>query len=248
MTDVQKIYAAWGAVATAILVALAAFPSIAGTAVAQRDAAQWETRAQSLTDTQTVVGSSTLNSKTIERLASLQDIETQYGRDLHATADLVSYQQFDFEKSKTNRAEKLCLAEAIYYEARSETRSGQKAVAEVVLNRVSSKHFPSTICGVVYEGSERRTGCQFSFTCDGSMDIAPQGKSWQRSKDMAGLMITGAEAPMTNRATHYHTSAITPKWSKNMRMTRRVGSHVFYRFAPRDYTPSTPALTVAPPI
>jgi spore germination cell wall hydrolase CwlJ-like protein len=248
MTDVQKIYAAWGAVATAIIVALAAFPSIAGTAVAQRDAAQWETRAQSLAETPAAVDASTPSSMTLERLASLQEIDTQYGQDLHVTADLMSYHQIDFEASKVQMAEELCLAEAIYYEARSETRSGQKAVAEVILNRVASKHFPSTICGVVYEGSERRTGCQFSFTCDGSMDIAPKGKSWQRSKDMAGLMITGAETPMTNRATHYHTSAITPKWSKNMRMTRRVGSHVFYRFAPRDYTPSTPALTVAPPI
>jgi len=141
-----------------------------------------------------------------------------------------------------------CLAEAVYYEARSETLSGQRAVAEVVLNRVKSKHFPNNICGVVYEGSARKTGCQFSFTCDGSMDIKPRGKAWDRSFDVAEYVMSGGHTPMTSYATHYHTTQVSPKWSGTMRMSRRVGSHVFYRFAPRDYRPSEPMVLVAPPI
>lgn len=150
--------------------------------------------------------------------------------------------------SKTLLNETQCMAEAIYYEARSETRSGQKAVGEVILNRIRNKHFPDTVCGVVYEGSERTTGCQFTFTCDGSMDIAPKGKAWERSQDMADYLLSGGHTPMTHLATHYHTTEISPKWSGTMRMTRRVGSHVFYRFAPRDYVPSEPTILVAPPI
>ncbi|MFN5901342.1 MAG: cell wall hydrolase, partial [Novosphingobium sp.] len=62
-----------------------------------------------------------------------------------------------------------CLAAAVYYEARSESDVGQRAVAQVVLNRVAHPSYPNTVCGVVYQGSERTTGCQFSFTCDGSL-------------------------------------------------------------------------------
>lgn len=160
--------------------------------------------------------------------------------------DRASY--FNVQMNALNiKAETDCMAKAVYYEARSETRAGQKAVAEVILNRVKSKHYPSTVCDVVYEGSERRTGCQFSFTCDGSMDKAPNAKAWNRSYAVAELAMAGGIKPMTNRATHYHTTDVSPVWSQTMRMTKRVGSHVFYRFAPRDYTPSTPTMVIAPP-
>jgi len=140
------------------------------------------------------------------------------------------------------------MAEAIYYEARSETKSGQRAVAEVIQNRVKNKHFPNTVCDVVYEGSERTTGCQFTFTCDGSMDVAPKGKAWDRSIKTANFVMSGGHTPLTKYATHYHTLQVNPKWSQTMRMTRQVGSHVFYRFAPKDYKPTEPVLLVAPPI
>ncbi len=130
-------------------------------------------------------------------------------------------------------AQKQCMAEAIYYEARSETFAGQKAVGEVVLNRIGSKHFPNTVCGVVYQGAERKTGCQFSFTCDGSMDTAPAGKAWLRSQVMAEYMLTGVHKPMTARATHYHTTDVNPKWAGSVQPTHQIGSHKFYRFKTR---------------
>lgn len=245
MTKVQTKYAGWGLVAGALATAIIAFPMIAETADAQREAAAWEARASAIV----VDREDKVSSELVTRLAALQTDKTMtaHMRDTSVTSALLSVTQSDLETAETGMDELKCMSEAIYYEARSETRSGQKAVAEVILNRVASKHFPSSVCGVVYEGSERRTGCQFSFTCDGSMDIAPRGKAWARSQDVAKVVMTGGVKPFTNRATHYHTTAVNPPWSKTMRMTRQVGSHVFYRFAPRNYTVSEPAILAAPP-
>lgn len=129
--------------------------------------------------------------------------------------------------------ERMCMAQAIYYESRSDPLPGQKAVAEVVLNRVSSKHFPNSVCGVVYEGSERSTGCQFSFTCDGSLETPAGGKAWGRSVRLADYALSGAHKPMTAKSTHYHTTQIDPVWSATLTPTRKIGSHQFYRFKTR---------------
>jgi len=147
------------------------------------------------------------------------------------------------------KSEQICLARAVYYEARSERRSGQMAVAEVVLNRVKSKHYPSSICGVVYQGSGRKSGCQFSFTCDGSYNEPPKGKAWDEAKKIATFMQTHDFTPLTNGATHYHTVAIDPKWSSNLRFDRQIGSHKFYRFKFTERpVVSVPAIAIAPPI
>lgn len=245
MIQVQTKYKAWGLSLSALMTAAVAFPVIAETAAEQREANLW---AQKATEIETV-SVDHKDSALVARLASLQSDPslTSYMRDASLTEPLITYKRADLEGAIEASEEMRCLSEAVYYEARSETRSGQKAVAEVILNRVASKHFPDTVCGVVYEGSERRTGCQFSFTCDGSMSEAPKGKSWKRSKAVAELVLTGGVEPFTNRATHYHTTAVNPHWSGTLRMTKRVGSHVFYRFAPRNYTPSTPSIMVAPP-
>lgn len=140
-----------------------------------------------------------------------------------------------------------CLAEAVYYEARSESRSGQVAVAQVIQNRVDSKHYPDSICGVVYQGSERTTGCQFSFTCDGSMDRTPKGKSWDRSENVARFVLSEAPRSLVGRSTHYHTTQIDPHWSGSLQKTGQVGSHIFYRFPFRERPTASVSLRVAPP-
>lgn len=144
-------------------------------------------------------------------------------------------------------AEHICLSQAVFFEARSEGRAGQKAVAEVVLNRVKSRHYPNTVCGVVFQGAERSTGCQFSFTCDGSLDRAVDGKMWIRSSDIAALAMTGGFAPLTDRATHYHNLDVTPIWSDTLVMTKTVGTHKFYRTKWRERNISRSAILAAPP-
>lgn len=151
------------------------------------------------------------------------------------------------KQSHATMREANCLAEAIYYEARSESRSGQVAVAQVIQNRVFSKHFPDSICGVVYQGSERTTGCQFSFTCDGSMDRAIKGKSWDRSKNTARYVLTESPRGLVGQSTHYHTTEVNPHWSSSLKKTGQVGSHVFYRFPFRERPAASVSLRVAPP-
>ncbi len=140
------------------------------------------------------------------------------------------------EKQKTlaqrrlRAAEENCLARAVYFEARSESELGQLAVAKVILNRVKSPNYPKTICGVVYQGTNRRNSCQFSFACDGLPDDVRSTTSWARAKRIAQKAING-EAKMgeaMNTATNYHADYVKPKWARNMRKLVKIGTHVFY--------------------
>ncbi len=123
-----------------------------------------------------------------------------------------------------------CLSRAVYYEARSEDTAGQLAVAEVVMNRVRDPRFPKSICEVVYQGQYRDTGCQFTFTCDGSVRNKPAGLSWDRAKDIALHVMLGLNTPVTKKATHYHTDYVNPYWAPGLVETANIGTHIFYRF------------------
>src|SRR6202008_874279 len=101
-----------------------------------------------------------------------------------------------------------CLTSAIYYEAAQEPADGQRAVAQVVLNRVRHPAFPNSVCGVVYQGSTRSTGCQFSFTCDGSMLHPRELGAWARAREIAQAALDGYVYAPIGLATHYHTTAI----------------------------------------
>ncbi|MBP6010998.1 MAG: cell wall hydrolase [Alphaproteobacteria bacterium] len=127
--------------------------------------------------------------------------------------------------------EKDCLATAIYFEARGESAKGQKAVAEVVLARTRVPGRPSTICGVVYEGSKRRTGCQFSFTCDGVADRVRSGDAWrQANRIAANVMRTGGKVnQVAGGATFYHADYVSPGWASRMVKVAEIGTHIFYR-------------------
>ncbi len=122
-----------------------------------------------------------------------------------------------------------CLTAAIYYEAASEPDAGQSAVAQVVLNRVRHPAFPGTVCGVVYQGSER-SGCQFSFACDGAMARIPSRTAWARAARHAAMALAGYVYAPVGLATHYHTYAVTPAWNRSLVMTDVVGAHLFHRW------------------
>jgi spore germination cell wall hydrolase CwlJ-like protein len=127
--------------------------------------------------------------------------------------------------------EKDCLATAIYFEARGETAKGQKAVAEVVLARTRVPGRPKTICGVVYEGSHRRTGCQFSFTCDGVADRVVNKDAWrQATRIAANVMRTGGKVnAVAGGATFYHADYVSPRWASKMVKVAEIGTHIFYK-------------------
>ncbi len=124
-----------------------------------------------------------------------------------------------------------CLTSAIYYEAGRESADGQRAVAQVVLNRVRHPAFPNSVCGVVYEGSTRVTGCQFTFTCDGSMAYRPDPTLWQRARIVAWEMMRGRVYAPVGNATHYHADYVVPYWASSLVKTSVEGVHIFYRWA-----------------
>ena len=126
-------------------------------------------------------------------------------------------------------AEKDCLARAIYFEARSEPEAGQIAVANVILNRVKSKSYPNTICGVVYDGAHRMNSCQFSFACDGKQDIPRGHKEWRKAKYLADRAMAGdAYVRVVSTATHYHADYVSPRWAGAMKRLIKIGRHIFY--------------------
>jgi Cell Wall Hydrolase len=159
-----------------------------------------------------------------------------------------------------------CLTDAIYYEAATEAEVGQAAVAQVILNRMRHPTYPNTVCGVIYQGSERRTGCQFSYSCDGSMARIPSRLHWDRANRIASAALSGYVYAPVGMATHYHTVAVNPYWAPSLHYISTIGAHRFYRwngsagrpsafyrryagnepfpgpkaraFTPRDYTPT----------
>ena len=123
-----------------------------------------------------------------------------------------------------------CLTQAIYYEAALEPTEGQAAVAQVVLNRVRDPNYANSICGVVFEGAERVTGCQFSFTCDGSLGQAPVAWAWNRAARVAERALAGYVATKVGTATHYHANYVHPWWAPTLNKLTQIGAHIFYRW------------------
>ena len=159
---------------------------------------------------------------------------------VHSTAELAA---------ANLQREQQCLADALYYEGRSEGVQGQKAIAEVILGRTRSRHYPHTICGVVNQGAERiGKGCQFTFRCDGSMERPVEREAFEQSRQLAARILAGVERLNgdTGNAIAYHTTDVSPVWSNTMLKTAQIGRHIFYRFAPRTKTVPVVASEILP--
>lgn len=218
----------------AFVLCAALLPLAAMRAGSQDDAAYWRELANRHVETEDLLGWSAPYGLRAASLTLAAD-ELEGARVLMRPVgvDLRTFDATHIDRARFSAAEINCLAEAIYYEARGESFTGQAAVAEVIMNRVNHRVYPDTICGVVYEGSERVTGCQFSFTCDGSMTRAPRGRAWRRSQLVAEHVAIGFAPPRTRSATHYHTTAVDPHWNDSLVQTGQIGTHVFYRFPSR---------------
>jgi len=139
---------------------------------------------------------------------------------------------FAFKGNAAARTQALaCLASAEYYEAGNQDEDGERAVAQVVLNRVRHPAFPASVCSVVYEGSTKATGCQFTFTCDGSLSRAPDAEGWRRAMRVAEAALSGYVYAPVGWATHYHADYVVPYWASTMVKNAVVGAHLFYRWA-----------------
>jgi hypothetical protein len=154
------------------------------------------------------------------------------------SAVLLAYAETSFtptaRKVKLADDEMLCLTQAIYHEARGESREGQLAVANVIINRAMSKKYPSTICGVVFQNADKgRYKCQFTFACDGRSDMGRERTAWNRSAKMAEdafYEFQKGERPgvVPDSVLFYHTTAVAPRWSHTFQRVAAIGSHIFY--------------------
>ncbi|WP_082337023.1 cell wall hydrolase [Porphyrobacter sp. AAP60] len=153
------------------------------------------------------------------------------GRELGALIDVGAAAKPFFTPGSgiTHMRAQECLAQAVWYEAASESEAGQRAVAQVVLNRVAHPAWPASVCGVVYQGSQRSTGCQFTFTCDGSLGRRPSGSTWARAQRIAGDALSGDVYAPVGLATHYHTLWVNPYWAGTLDHIGTIGAHRFYR-------------------
>ncbi|WP_281983979.1 cell wall hydrolase [Thalassorhabdomicrobium marinisediminis] len=165
------------------------------------------------------------------RLAALTAVPPASARNLQTAPGTITYDRafLAAQPVATGGDQWQCLAEALYFEARGESVEGMFAVGEVILNRVDSARYPSSLCGVINQGTGRRYACQFTYTCDGNAEVIAEPAAWRRVGKVARMLIDGAPRTLTNGATHYHTRAVNPRWARVFPRTTTIGSHHFYR-------------------
>lgn len=165
------------------------------------------------------------------RVAALTAVPPASARNIPTAPDVITYDRAFLATlpAASGGEQWRCLAEALYFEARGESVRGLFAVGEVILNRVDSSRYPSTLCGVINQGTGRRFACQFTYTCDGNAEQIHEPAAWARVGKVARLLMDGAPRTLTDGATHYHTRAVNPNWARVFPRTATIGSHHFYR-------------------
>ena len=140
--------------------------------------------------------------------------------------------------AKEHDKEAYCLAQNVYYEARSSNLADMAAVADVVLNRVNDTRYPNTVCDVVHDGPKLKNGvpkknsCQFSWYCDGKSDKPENLDAWIKAQQIAYMMLYLDQfRGITEGATHYHATYVSPKWASSLQLVGRIGDHIYYRWA-----------------
>jgi len=168
------------------------------------------------------------------KLVSLGRVTSQ-GQKVLKNMDMPAYGSTEATIENVNLFERvfstqeLCLAQAVYFEARGEPLIGQVAIAEVVLNRVANKKYPDNVCGVVFQNQHLSNRCQFSFACDGKSDRPRNIHSWERSLKIVALVMAGERSGVAKKATHYHASYVSPGWRLRLDKVGEIGRHIFYR-------------------
>ena len=152
---------------------------------------------------------------------------------------LAAYVENDYQplakRLEHANAERDCLAQAIYHEARGESEVGQLAVANVIVNRARSGKFPSTLCGVIYQNADKGYHrCQFTFACDGRADVPGERRAWARSAALAQevyaeFALGDAVGAVPGSALYYHTTNVRPAWANSYSAVAQIGSHIFYQ-------------------
>ena len=169
-----------------------------------------------------------INETFLVRLSGLSSFDRKYMSKKIDPRNFFSEKTLDSMKKPRMNRELKCLSEALYFESRGEDLEGQIAVADVIINRKNSKNFPNTICRVVSEGSHKRNACQFSYNCDGKLELIYNKRAYSRITKLSSMLLNGAFADITGGATFFHASEVNPSWAKKFRKTKKIGRHIFY--------------------
>ena len=209
------------AVVQMILLALISEPGLSQDRVVVRSSEEAPDAATIISEALSVESSILLSLK-------IQDLKNLSGFSAY-DKNMFSFDALDSLPLPKMTSELRCLAEAIYFEARGETLEGQYAVGEVIINRMISNSFPNSICGVVSEGSGRLNACQFSYNCDGKLEIIVEKKIYNRISKLSRILLEPSARVLTDGATFYHAKAVNPSWAKKFTKTYEIGQHIFYR-------------------
>jgi spore germination cell wall hydrolase CwlJ-like protein len=167
------------------------------------------------------------------RIPSIALINTAPQPSAPTTSYAIRLPQLDLSDPQTAKREMKCLAEAVYFEARSEPEAGQAAVAQVVINRAKSGLYPTSICGVVYQNRHRYKACQFTFACEGKALTIREPEAWERASRIVQEVLEGNRyLQAVGSSTHYHADYVSPYWSRKLKRTDRIGRHIFYKLRP----------------
>ena len=164
----------------------------------------------------------------------LENLGNIHGTPLNLAASAIKSWRDNIKTFFDTRIQESCLTTAIYFEARSESQLGQLAVATVILNRVKASSISSSICRVVYKGASHLNACQFSFACDGKLDLVDDSRAWKAARAITALALNDSgrlkDGPMhiLATATNYHADYVDPYWSKSLNRLTKIGRHIFY--------------------
>jgi spore germination cell wall hydrolase CwlJ-like protein len=150
-----------------------------------------------------------------------------------STAPARRFRYADLIAAEAREREMKCLAEAVYFEARSEPEDGQVAVAQVVLNRVRHENYPDSVCGVVYQNAHRFLACQFTFACEGKSLRITEPQPWRVARRIAEAVVEGTLfLDEVGASTHYHADYVRPTWARRLKRMDVIGRHTFYQLRP----------------
>ena len=168
----------------------------------------------------------TMHSMVTEKLVAEQHRNATLVAQVKTMNMRMEFLELSYEKKQKVMREVECLAKNIYYEAGSEPRAGKLAVAQVTMNRVKSKHFPRTVCGVVYQ--KAKGVCQFSWVCEN--DLHPKsGRQWRESVNIAeNILINKKSYNVVGGAKYFHATYVDPTWSSTKEVVAQIGNHIFY--------------------
>jgi spore germination cell wall hydrolase CwlJ-like protein len=167
----------------------------------------------------------------VSQMQQRLDIQTNANRalmfELQTLNTQVEFLTLSYEKKKALMTEVECLAKNIYFEAGGEPHAGKVAVAEVTMNRVKSRRYPRTVCGVVHQ--KVKGTCQFSWVCETNKTVR-NNKNWRDSVKIAeNILISKRQYGIIGNATHFHADYVEPKWAETKEFVRQIGRHLFYK-------------------